>query len=147
MRSFTLVIPGVPVGKQRPKAAVIAGHAKVYTPQKTVTFESKVSWAWHESYPMYTPTKGQVAIFIEFFFPYPKSAYWPVNKKHNGELRPEAEQMKYTKKPDIDNLVKAVLDGLNGIAFKDDAQISTLCATKRYGEKPQAIVRLLMEEE
>jgi len=37
-----------------------------------------------------------------------------------------------TKKPDIDKLARAVLDGLTGIGYLDDAQVSTLHVTKRY---------------
>ena len=39
----------------------------------------------------------------------------------------------YTKKPDLDNLVKSVLDGLNGIAYVDDNQIIDIEARKEYG--------------
>lgn len=35
---------------------------------------------------------------------------------------------------DIDNLVKAILDALNGIVFEDDAQVVELVAFKRIGE-------------
>lgn len=41
---------------------------------------------------------------------------------------------KITARPDIDNLVKAVTDALNGILWKDDSQIVSLSAEKRYGE-------------
>lgn len=37
-------------------------------------------------------------------------------------------------RPDLDNYIKAILDALNGIAFKDDGQIVDLSASKRYGE-------------
>ena len=51
----------------------------------------------------------------------------------------------YTKKPDADNLAKAILDALNGVAYPDDAQIVTLTVRKRYGEAD--MVHVLIEEE
>jgi crossover junction endodeoxyribonuclease RusA len=36
-------------------------------------------------------------------------------------------------KPDIDKLARATLDALTGVAFEDDAQVTALHVTKRYG--------------
>ena len=38
----------------------------------------------------------------------------------------------HTKKPDIDNVAKSVLDALNGLAFDDDSLIHDLQIIKRY---------------
>jgi Holliday junction resolvase RusA-like endonuclease len=38
----------------------------------------------------------------------------------------------YTHKPDTDNCIKSVLDGANGVAYEDDAQVTTIRAYKRY---------------
>ena len=43
-------------------------------------------------------------------------------------------QEKHTKKPDLDNVVKAVLDGMSDIVFLSDSQITSIHATKVYGE-------------
>lgn len=68
-----------------------------------------------------------VAISITFFFNRPKSHY---NSK--GEVKLKAPDIKITK-PDIDNLVKPVLDMLkNAGYFNDDGQIYALRAEKRY---------------
>jgi len=50
---------------------------------------------------------------------------------------------KHTKKPDLDNVAKAVIDGMNGIIFKDDSQITSLHVTKVYAEvgKVEVLVR------
>lgn len=39
----------------------------------------------------------------------------------------------HTKKPDLDNCVKAILDGLNGVAYRDDSTIARMSAVKRWG--------------
>jgi Holliday junction resolvase RusA-like endonuclease len=56
-----------------------------------------------------------------------------------------------TTKPDADNVVKAVFDGLNGVAFRDDVQVVDLRVRKRYSATPavrvqlQAVAWVLME--
>ena len=53
-----------------------------------------------------------------------------------------AGEIKYTKKVDCDNLAKIVLDSLNGIAYKDDAQIFELSVKKLYADEPRVVVTL-----
>lgn len=48
----------------------------------------------------------------------------------DGELLP-------SKKPDIDNIVKAVLDALNKVAYRDDTQVVELQVRKQYSERPR----------
>jgi Holliday junction resolvase RusA-like endonuclease len=52
-------------------------------------------------------------------------------------------ETKHTKKPDLDNVAKAIIDGMNGIIFKDDSQIINLHVTKVYAEvgKVEVLVR------
>lgn len=47
-----------------------------------------------------------------------------------------------TKKPDIDNIAKCILDALNGVAFHDDTQVVKLCMEKFYAEKPRVEVEI-----
>jgi Holliday junction resolvase RusA-like endonuclease len=37
--------------------------------------------------------------------------------------------------PDLDKLIRAVLDGLTGVAYKDDGQVVKITAVKIYGQK------------
>ena len=133
-------IPGEPQGKARPRATMVGGHARVYTPSKTANYENLVRMAYAEQNPGALPSSGPIRITIRFLFAPPKAAYWPKNSKHNGELKEGWEGKRHVSKPDIDNLVKSVLDGLNGIAFKDDSQIWRVTASKSYSEKPHVTV-------
>ena len=57
-----------------------------------------------------------------------------------GEIRP-------TKKPDCDNIVKIICDALNGIAYKDDAQVVSVTIDKIYDTMPSVEVEIREERE
>lgn len=72
---------------------------------------------------------GPVEVLIRFAFPRPKSHYR--TGKHSGELRDDAPDWHF-KKPDCDKLVRAIGDGMTGVVYRDDSQISLLHVDKRY---------------
>jgi Holliday junction resolvase RusA-like endonuclease len=53
-----------------------------------------------------------------------------------------AGQVLPTRKPDADNVVKAVFDGMNGVVWRDDVQAVDLQLRKRYGTTPGVHVRV-----
>jgi crossover junction endodeoxyribonuclease RusA len=50
------------------------------------------------------------------------------------------------KRPDIDKLCRAVLDGLTGVAYEDDEQVTKLIAVKEYGETEGVTIRITDKE-
>ncbi|OFK25066.1 RusA family crossover junction endodeoxyribonuclease [Olsenella sp. HMSC062G07] len=106
-------------GKQRPRAQVVGGHARVYTPTKTAKFEKVIASAWLEQVgTRWVAFEGEVWITVTFRRELAKSnpKYWD----GRADLS----------KPDADNMLKAVLDALNGVAFADDSQITRIEAIK-----------------
>lgn len=69
-----------------------------------------------------------VAISILFTFMRPKSA--------KGRERP-------TVKPDLDKLIRAVLDALTGVVFEDDSQVTHIMASKEYGEVESCTIEII----
>ncbi|MBR9839919.1 MAG: RusA family crossover junction endodeoxyribonuclease [Rhodobacteraceae bacterium] len=130
MVEFT--IPGKPFAKQRPKAANVAGRARVYTPAETVSFERKVAEIARPDFPV--PFEGPVRLRIVAIFPIPKS--WTKARKA------EALGGFHIQKPDADNLLKAVKDGLNRIAWGDDCQVADERCVKRWGARAETFVRV-----
>lgn len=125
-------IPGKPVPKARPR--VVHGHA--FTPEKTKDFEALVAMKYKAAGG--TVHDGPVAVAIAVWYQMPKS--WPKWKKGDYDLMP------HTSKPDLDNVIKSILDGLNGCAWEDDAQVSKIRAVKHwYDGEPMTIV--IVEEE
>lgn len=55
------------------------------------------------------------------------------------------ERVPHEKKPDLDNLAKSVLDALNGIVWRDDAQVASLSMSKQIAagdECPGVLIRV-----
>ena len=123
--SVTFSLEGISVPKGRPKFSRRGGFARVYTPKKTADYETAIktqAQAMMNREPLETP----LAVYLCFRLPVPKSH----SKKRTEACLIGAE--KPTKKPDLDNLAKAVLDGLNGVVWRDDSQIVSLHVTKVY---------------
>lgn len=78
---------------------------------------------------------GPVSLVCEFRFARPASHF-----TKTGNLRKQAPQA--PGRPDLDKLVRALLDALTGVAFKDDSQVVDLDAAKRYSDPPGVLVRL-----
>lgn len=110
---FTVI--GKPVAKGRPR---FTKTGIAYTPKATKEAEKAFKLAANRYAPP-QPFEGPVVVDIVFSFEYIKS----LPKKHR-------ELSYHIKKPDLDNLVKLVLDSMNGIFFKDDSQVFRISAAK-----------------
>ena len=138
MISFT--VDGAAVPKQRPR---ISGR-RAYTPKRTKDYEERVLEAFRSSYQGFYPAFGKdtpVRICISIYQAIPKS--WS-KKKHLQAERGEIVPL--SRNGDIDNIAKSILDALNGFAYEDDCQVTTLIVTKQYGARPCAEVRLGEDE-
>ena len=95
-----------------------------------VTYNAKDYTAWKNGLKLIAKTKfkkpldGAVAIKVDFFYQIPKS--WSKKKKADAKW--------HTSRPDIDNLLKSVLDSLNSVAFIDDSQVCQIESRKQYAE-------------
>lgn len=127
-------ILGKPVGKARPRMNTYTG--KAYTPTKTVNYETLVKWTFINKFKNFKPFENRVKAKIIAIFEVPKSYS---NKKRVMLLN---TKYSYTHKPDTDNIAKIILDSLNTLAYKDDAQISRLEVIKTYGEQEKVVVEL-----
>lgn len=98
------VIPGRPVPKERPRV----GRGRTYTPQRTHAYEDVVAWTVKGAYPgLKVDADHDWRLAVTFVL---------------GDRR----------KRDIDNLVKSVMDGLEGVVWANDNQVVVLRAAKRY---------------
>lgn len=75
-----------------------------------------------------TKFKGPISLVVTFYMPIPK------NGKSKGKQVKEGQFHTSTK--DLDNLIKGLLDALNGIAFVDDKQVCQIGSEKVYSINP-----------
>lgn len=134
MEAVTFIIPGRPFAKQRPRAT---RRGRVYTPEQTVSFERQVGQIAMQHFA--APLSGAVRLSVQAHFK--PAASWSRKKVAEHLGRPHCQ------KPDADNLVKAIWDGLNRIAFADDSQIAECVVRKAWSDFEQTIVTVqpLME--
>ena len=123
-------VPGQPQGKQRPKIVKIGGFSRMATPKATVAYEGLVAHAAQVAMAGRPPLQSAVGcnVFIDCQVP----ASWSQKKQRMalaGEVLPES-------KPDADNVVKAIFDGLNGVLWRDDVLVVDLRVRKRYAATP-----------
>lgn len=131
-----ITIPGPPVGKGRPRAVLQGGKIHTYTPAATAEYERKIRAVWHAARLPGFGANTPVAVTITAYHPVPASTSKQARKAM------EANLVLPLRKPDGDNIAKAVLDALNGLAYADDKQVVCLTVCKRYG-LPRVVVELL----
>lgn len=125
----TFTIPGPPQGKARARTFYNSrlGRMQSITPDKTVLYENLIKACWMEQTEgKRFPDGASLTATIIAYFEIPKST--PKCKKsymQKGKLLP-------IKKPDIDNIIKTILDALNGVAYHDDTQVTQVVAMKFY---------------
>ncbi len=108
----------VPVAKARPRFRYNRSRKNFtcYTPQKTKIYEEVLKYyAMQLRIPKELKDKP-VSLDIQFLFPNKKQTWLGCK----------------ISKPDIDNLIKSVLDGLNKIVYNDDRQVYKIIASKYY---------------
>ena len=113
MHKFTIY--GKAQAKQRPRFTK-GGH--IYTPQETLQYENVVRYSYIASKGKCYENALKMRVVVFYATKY---------KNKKGQYRIE--------RPDLSNIVKSIEDGLNGVAYKDDAQIVVLEAEKRYGDE------------
>lgn len=113
-----MVIYGKPVAKARPRfGRSKSGKPVTYTSSETRKYEQEVK------------TLAQVAMFGK------EMLEGPVRVKITAFFNHKTKTGYHTSRPDLDNIIKAILDGLNGVIFADDSAVAEIVASKKYGEE------------
>lgn len=133
---ISLVVPGQPQGKLRPRAVRRRDHTRIYTPEKTVNYETYIKEMFVISYPDFVLLEGALRMTVTAWMMIPKST-----SKKRAKLMVE-RVIRPDKKPDWDNIGKVASDALEGLAYKRDAQIVTGIVYKWYSHRPRLEIEI-----
>ena len=131
---YDFEVPGEIVGKGRPRLNTYTNQ--VYTPTKTKDYETLVQQYFRLKYPRYQTLENRIHVKIIAYFKILKST----SKKNTQEMLDG--KISPTKKPDIDNIIKVILDALNKMAFKDDNQITKIEVEKVYSTEEKVVIKI-----
>lgn len=128
-------IPGKPFAKKRARSFYNKGLGRAMTVNdpENPKFEQAVAAIAASLFP--EPMRGPISIEVTATFV--PAASW--SKKR----RAEALGQYHTQKPDADNILKAVKDALNRIAWADDSQVAETICRKLWGDLEGTAVRIV----
>lgn len=109
-----MVIPGIPVAKQRHRTA----NGRTYNPQSEI--ERAIQWEMRRIIGNDQPTDKPLILTLDAFFPRPKRHYG--SGCNSCVVKPSAPIF-HTNKPDHDNIIKFYMDCMNKLVFIDDTQV------------------------
>lgn len=114
MTEMRFTIPGEPVSKARARFTGRGSKVRTYTPAKTLAGEAAVARAFRMAGGRFEPdAEATFGVRVTF---------------HNGTRQ----------RRDVDNMLKLILDGLNGVAWVDDTQVMEIAGQKTFGPKAEA---------
>ena len=133
---------GKPPTKGRHRTCQLPGGGfRQYPDPDTARWERVIRIHFHRVAPARVIHDGPVLLNVVAFWPIPRS--WP---KWKQALAAE-EKMPHVGRGDADNVLKLVMDALEGVAYRNDHQVSDVFAAKRYSPKPRLEVALEFVEE
>lgn len=124
--NISFEIPGLPVGKGRPRFARRGNFVSTYTDSKTASYENLVKIKAQEVMAGRVAIAGPVQVSVGIWVTPPAS--WSQKKQRmalDNKILP-------TSKPDIDNVIKGIFDAMNDIVWRDDKQVVNVSAYKLY---------------
>ncbi len=139
-------VPSSPVAQPRQRHAVRTFGDKAvavnYTPTKSPVneFKALIKLAFREAYKG-PPLSGAVNMKVTLVFPRPQNKVWKTR---------EMPRYPHTKKPDIDNCLKSILDAIRDIAMADDGQVYSIEAHKYIAsgdEQPSVYIELWNDDD
>ncbi len=122
------------MGKGRPRATSKGGMTRLYTPAKTVSYESLIALFASQAMQGRPPAEGPIWLRMTINVGVPPS--WAEKKRKLAF----SNLISPTKKPDVDNVLKAYGDALNGVVWRDDVQIVNVAIDKRFALVPSVSV-------
>lgn len=137
MRTISVWVAGTPIAQGSIKAvgSTPSGHAILTSTAKGLKpWRTQIGWALQQQ--VTELTAGPVSVGLLFLLPRPKSL-------------PKTREIPHVKRPDIDKILRAVLDAMSNVVYHDDSQVNKILVEKRYAlvsEQPGVCIRLELED-
>lgn len=129
--TLVIVIPGPAKGKGRPRF----GGGRTFTDKGTQIAEA---WIKHCAIQQVGHLALECPVAVKMVIDVMPAASWS-KKKRDAAL---SGALQATGKPDVDNASKLALDALNGIVWRDDAQVCDLHVSRRYASVAQTTMTI-----
>ena len=138
---LSIYIPGEACAQGRPRFTVIknktTGKSRTiaFDPKESKNYKSLVKMAAQEAIEQQEWKYTELPLVLTICF-------WKSIPKSKSKKFREAAIAGYefpAVKPDVDNVAKAIMDALSGVAYKDDKQVCDLIVRKRYTDKGPSV--------
>ena len=126
-------IDGDVQAQQRPRFSRQGGFVKTYDPPESAKYKKYVAQV-AEQYKLDELIGSAMKVTIDVYIRIPKS----YTKKKRLQI--ENGELLHIKKPDIDNILKSLTDGITSVLWTDDNLIVELIGRKHYSDNPRAEV-------
>lgn len=133
----TIRIPGAPVPQGSMRTFPSGGMAHS-NEQRLMGFRADVTVEWGSR----PPIKGPVVLICMFTFARPAAHYYPANRRRLAPVRRPDSPWQHTQKPDVDKLLRAVMDALTGRAYADDEQVVSATGHKQWGTEGSTVIEV-----
>ena len=123
-------VPGEPRGKGRPRSFLQKGRIVHTTPPETRKYEADIRQ--RAKLAMRSKPVTRLPVVVDITIRVSVSQSWPAWKRELAL----SDRILPTAKPDDDNVVKAIKDGLNEVVYHDDCQSVSLNVQKIFDVNP-----------
>lgn len=136
MIDLTFEVLGDPVPQHRPRFARAGKFVRTYNVKEDTQYREKLYWEARKA--LKRPIERGIALIVTI------DVYRGIPASLKGDKRDMADigSIRPATRPDVDNYLKQIFDGLNGIVWEDDGQIVTVTASKWYSVRPGIRVRV-----
>jgi Holliday junction resolvase RusA-like endonuclease len=132
MSAIAFTVPGDPVPQPRPRVSTVGGFARAYVPKDHAIHAYRQAVAVAARAAGLSVATHPLSVVVDAVFARPKSHLTKSGIRTGAPVLP---------RPDVDNLGKAVLDGLQDV-IGDDTIVSRLVVEKSYGTEGRTTVRI-----
>ena len=134
-----IVVPGNPIPKIRARITAAGAYDPQYREKKL--YRLLIRRQYEKQKSKFAHKCSVTAYHISMYFYFAPTSSWSKKRKEEALTG----KLKHTKKPDLDNLEKFIVDCGNGIIYPDDKMIVSQCSCKAYAKLPRTVMEIRVD--